>query len=79
MAMLNAPTMERDRINLRRSVPVQKRQQIFETVPVRHRRTSFGVGETFLMPLHRGQPEPRLSTFERAGMDMQPAEFGAAV
>src|SRR6266700_2153789 len=37
MAMLNAPTMECDRVNLRRSVPVQKRQQIFETVPVRHR------------------------------------------
>ena len=34
MAMLNAPTMECDRVNLRRSVPVQKRQQIFETVPV---------------------------------------------
>jgi len=42
MAMLNAPMMERERINLRRSVPVQKRQQIFETVPVRHRGTSFG-------------------------------------
>jgi hypothetical protein len=37
MAMLDAPTMECDRVNLRRSVPVQKRQQIFETVPVRHR------------------------------------------
>jgi hypothetical protein len=37
MAMLNTPTMECDRVNLRRSVPVQKRQQIFETVPVRHR------------------------------------------
>jgi hypothetical protein len=42
MAMLDAPTMECDRVNLRRSVPVQKRQQIFETVPVRHRGTSFG-------------------------------------
>jgi hypothetical protein len=42
MAMLNAPTMECDRVNLRRRVPVQKRQQIFETVPVRHRGTSFG-------------------------------------
>jgi hypothetical protein len=41
MAMLNASTMECDRINLRRSAPVQKRQQIFETVPVRHRGTSF--------------------------------------
>jgi hypothetical protein len=38
----NAPTMECDRVNLRRSVPVQKRQQIFETVPVRHRGASFG-------------------------------------
>jgi hypothetical protein len=37
MAMLNAPTMECDRVNLRRSVPVQKRQQIFETVPVGHK------------------------------------------
>jgi hypothetical protein len=42
MAMLNAPTMECDRVNLGRSVPVQKRQQIFEAVPVRHRGTSFG-------------------------------------
>jgi hypothetical protein len=25
-----------DRVNLRRSVPVQKRQQIVNTVPVRH-------------------------------------------
>jgi hypothetical protein len=37
MAMLNAPAMECDRVNLRWSVPVQKRQQIFETVPVSHR------------------------------------------
>src|SRR5215472_16128472 len=65
MAMFNAPTMECDRINLRRSVPVQKRQQIFETVPVRHRGHLFRVGETFLMRLHRSRPEPRLSTFER--------------
>src|SRR6516162_11903947 len=65
MAMLNAPAMECDRVNLRWSVPVQKRQQIFETVPVRHRGTSFRVGETFLMQLHRSRPEPRLSTFER--------------
>jgi len=41
MAMLNAPAMECDRVNLRWSAPVQKRQQIFETVPVRHRGTSF--------------------------------------
>jgi hypothetical protein len=34
--------MECDRVNLRRSVPVQKRQQIFETVLVRHRCISFG-------------------------------------
>jgi hypothetical protein len=40
--MLDAPTMECDRVNLRRSVPVQKHQQIFETVPVRHSGTSFG-------------------------------------
>jgi hypothetical protein len=33
--MLNAATMECDRVNLLRSVPVQKRQQNFETVPVR--------------------------------------------
>src|SRR6516162_8127721 len=65
MAMLNAPAMECDRVNLRWSVPVQKRQQIFETVPVRHRGTSFRVGETFLMQLHPSRPEPRLSTFER--------------
>jgi uncharacterized protein (DUF2249 family) len=41
MALLNASTMECDRINVRRSAPVQKHQQIFETVPVRHRGTSF--------------------------------------
>jgi hypothetical protein len=41
MAMLNAPAMESDRVNLRWSVPVQKRQQILETVPVSHRGTSF--------------------------------------
>jgi len=35
--MLNAPTMECDGVNLRRSVPTYKRQQIFETVPVSHR------------------------------------------
>src|SRR3984893_19555748 len=35
--MLNAPTMACDRVNLRRSVRVLKRQQIFETVPVIHR------------------------------------------
>jgi hypothetical protein len=40
MAMLNAPTIECDRVNLRWSVPVQKRQQIFESVPVRHWGTS---------------------------------------
>jgi hypothetical protein len=39
--MLNAPAVECDRVNLRWSGPVQKRQQIFETVPVRHRSTSF--------------------------------------
>ena len=37
MAMLNAPAMECDRVNFRWGVPVQKRQQIFETVPLRHR------------------------------------------
>ena len=57
MAMLNAPTMECDRVNLRRSVPVQKRQQIFETVPVRHRGTSFGE----VAPLPE-QVEPHYST-----------------
>ena len=41
MAMLNAPTIECDRVNLRRSVSVQKRQQIFETVPARHSGTFF--------------------------------------
>ena len=35
--MLNAPAMECDRVNFRWGVPVQKRQQIFETVPIRHR------------------------------------------
>src|SRR6516164_5005851 len=47
MAVLNAPAMECDRVNLRWSVPVQKRQQIFETVPVRHRGTSFGSAKLF--------------------------------
>src|SRR6266481_7372042 len=65
MAMLNAPTTECDRINLRRSGPVQKRQQIFETVPVRHRGTSFRSTQLFLTPLHRADLSPRLSTFER--------------
>jgi hypothetical protein len=47
MAMLKAPTMECDRINLRWSVPMQKRQQIFETVPVRHRAPLFGSAKLF--------------------------------
>jgi hypothetical protein len=58
MAMLNAPAMECDRVNLRWSVPVQKRQQIFETVPARHKATCFGSAILFL-----GDPfsnEPRL-------------------
>jgi hypothetical protein len=42
MAMLNAPTMQCDRVNLRGGVPVQKGQQIFETLVVRHTGTSFG-------------------------------------
>jgi hypothetical protein len=54
--MLNAPTMECDRIDFRRSGPVQKRQQIFETVSVRHRGASFGIAADL---------SPRLSTFER--------------
>jgi hypothetical protein len=36
MAILNATTMERERINLGWSVTVQKCQQIFETVAARH-------------------------------------------
>jgi hypothetical protein len=40
-AMLNAPMMECDRIYFRGNEPVQKRQQIFEIVRVRHRGTSF--------------------------------------
>jgi hypothetical protein len=36
MAILNATTMERDRVNLGWSASVQKCQQIFETVPARH-------------------------------------------
>src|SRR5262249_19499000 len=39
MAILNATTMQRDRVNLGWSVPVQKCQQIFETVAARHRST----------------------------------------
>src|SRR5437660_11144380 len=57
MAMLNAPTMQCDRVNLRRSVPVQKRQQIFETVPVRHR----GTLSDEVAPLPE-QVEPHYST-----------------
>src|SRR6266446_8343328 len=57
MAMLNAPTMECDRVNLRRSVPVQERQQIFETVPVRHR----GTLSDEVAPLPE-QVEPHYST-----------------
>src|SRR5258708_34071073 len=57
MAMLNAPTMECDRVNLRRSVPVQKRQQIFETVRVRHR----GTLSDEVAPLPE-QVEPHYST-----------------
>ena len=57
MAMLNAPTMECDRINLRRSVSVQKRQQIFETVPARHSGTFFRTKWRLLE-----QVEPQYST-----------------
>src|SRR6516162_1086611 len=39
MAILNATAMERDRVNLGWSARVQKCQQIFETVAVRHRST----------------------------------------
>src|SRR5215472_8152616 len=39
MAILNATAMERDLVNLGWSVPVQKCQQIFETVAARHRST----------------------------------------
>src|SRR5262249_3259962 len=39
MAVLNATAMERDLVNLGWSVPVQKCQQIFETVAARHRST----------------------------------------
>jgi hypothetical protein len=39
MAILNAAAMERDLVNLGWSVPVQKCQQIFETVAARHRST----------------------------------------
>ena len=39
MAILNVTAMERDLVNLGWSVPVQKCQQIFETVAARHRST----------------------------------------
>src|SRR5262245_2203343 len=39
MAILNATTMQCDRVNLGWSVPVQKCQQIFETVAARHKST----------------------------------------
>src|SRR5262245_18234430 len=39
MAILTATAMERDLVNLGWSVPVQKCQQIFETVAARHRST----------------------------------------
>src|SRR5262249_40975968 len=39
MAILNATAMERDLVNLGWSVPVQKCQQVFETVAARHRST----------------------------------------
>src|SRR5215472_13127853 len=54
--MLNATTMERNRVNLRRSVSVQNRQQIFETVPVRHRGTS--LDEVALSPERTIVPQP---------------------
>jgi hypothetical protein len=44
---------------------VQKRQQIFETVPVRHRGTSFRSNETFSNACIAADLSPRLSTFER--------------
>jgi multidrug efflux pump subunit AcrB len=44
MAMLNAPTTECDRINLRRSGPVQKRQQIFGLSPRAHLSSSMNKG-----------------------------------
>src|SRR5215468_151271 len=71
--MLNATTMERNRVNLRRSVSVQNRQQIFETVPVRHRGTS--LDEVALSPErtsflnHREGPFPLLTV----GADSYPA------
>src|SRR5215813_10838185 len=39
MAILNATTMQRDRVNLGRSAPVQKCQQIFEIIAARHMST----------------------------------------
>src|SRR5262245_30734855 len=39
MAILNATTMQCDRVNLGWSVPMQRCQQIFETVATRHEST----------------------------------------
>jgi hypothetical protein len=39
MAILNATAMERERVNLGWSMPVQMCQQIVETVAARHRST----------------------------------------
>src|SRR5215831_6888692 len=74
MAMLNAPTIECDRVNLRWSMPVQKRQQIFETVPVRHWGTPATAGNCSLNVCHRlasycpPNGTPRLRSGNRASL-----------
>jgi hypothetical protein len=56
MAILNATTMERNRVNLGWSVPVQKCQQIFETVPARHRSTLHYCLSRYALFLNRSSP-----------------------
>jgi hypothetical protein len=66
MAMLNAPTMECERVNLRRSVSVQKRQQTFETVPARHSGTFFRTKWHLLEQVEPQYSQPFIPHFENA-------------
>src|SRR6266567_3204934 len=60
MAILNATAMERDRVNLGWSMPVQKCQQIVETVAARHRSTLHYCLSRYGIFLNRSSP-PQMS------------------
>ena len=75
--MLNAPAMECDRVNFRWSVPVQKRQQIFETVPVSHRGTSFGSAKLFKCSCIAADLSPDFQHLSAVGSVVQRGGCGA--